>query len=126
MSQHEQRQRERKRPRKVRLGFWCPSEIDDVLTQLVLAGTHEDRSKAVVALLRKAIADDNLLPPELEGKVRGVSAALQRCREAVVVQCVSGMMEYIDSEGAVVPMIFEEIRLRKRHLQNDMPRLTAP
>jgi Arc/MetJ-type ribon-helix-helix transcriptional regulator len=99
--------------KKEKAGFWCPGDIDEAIKGLVERGVYQDRSKAIVGLLRTALHDDDQLPDDLQKRVETLATFLQRDAGAVVRQCVEGVLEMIDSPEAVTPLVVEEVRLRQ-------------
>lgn len=101
------------RPKKEKAGFWCPEDVDRALKDLVARKVYDDRSKAIVALLRAALQRDGRLPSDLQSRLDELAAYLQRSPEAVVVLCIEGILELIHATEPVVPLIVEEVGLRR-------------
>jgi Arc/MetJ-type ribon-helix-helix transcriptional regulator len=108
--------------KKEKAGFWCPEDVDEGIKSLIERGLYQDRSKAIVALLRNSLQTDKQLPGDLQKRVETLASYLQRDTDVIVRQCVEGILEMIDSSEAIVPLIVEEVRLRQEHGQKPTKR----
>jgi Arc/MetJ-type ribon-helix-helix transcriptional regulator len=108
--------------KKEKAGFWCPGDVDEGIKSLVERGLYQDRSKAIVALLRNSLQTDKQLPGDLQKRVETLASYLQREPSVVVRQCVEGILEMIDSPEPIVPLVVEEVRLRQEHSQKPAKR----
>ena len=103
--------------KKEKAGFWCPGDVDDGIRTLVEQGSYQDRSKAIVGLLRKSLDEKKNLPRDLQKRVDTLASYLQRDADVIVRQCVEGILEMIDSAEPMTPLIVEEVRLRQERTQ---------
>lgn len=103
--------------KKEKAGFWCPEDVDEGIKSLIERGLYQDRSKAIVALLRTSLQVDKQLPGDLQKRVETLASYLQRDTDIIVRQCVEGILEMIDASEPIVPLIVEEVRLRQEHGQ---------
>lgn len=101
--------------KKEKAGFWCPGDIDEGIKTLVEKGAYQDRSKAIVALLRQSLLAGKQLPSDLQKRVDTLASYLQRDPDVIVRQCVEGILEMIDAAEPIVPLVVEEVRLRQEH-----------
>jgi hypothetical protein len=109
----------RKKPfAKAKAGFWSPKDVQEGILALVENGTYADQSKAIVGLLRKALHDDTLFPSALQARIDHLASDLDRSPEAILRLCVEGMLEMIDGSETTVPLLIEEVRLRRRRDRN--------
>jgi hypothetical protein len=108
--------------KKEKAGFWCPGDIDEAIKDLVERGVYQDRSKAIVGLLRSALRDEDQLPDDLQKRVDSLASFLQRDASVVVRQCVEGVLEMIDAAETVTPLVVEEVRLRQDRGQKSSSR----
>ncbi len=108
--------------KKEKAGFWCPEDVDEGIKSLIERGLYQDRSKAIVALLRTSLQADKQLPGDLQKRVETLASYLQRDTDIIVRQCVEGVLEMIDSPEPIVPLIVEEVRLRQEHGQKPSKR----
>ena len=103
--------------KKEKAGFWCPGDVDDGIRTLVEQGSYQDRSKAIVGLLRKSLDEKKNLPRDLQKRVDALASYLQRDADVIVRQCVEGVLEMIDAAEPMTPLIVEEVRLRQERTQ---------
>ena len=108
--------------KKEKAGFWCPGDIDEGIRTLVERGTYQDRSKAIVALLRTSLQDNKRLPGDLHKRVETLASFLQRDVDTVIRQCVEGIVEMIDAPEPITPLVVEEVRLRLARSQKPTKR----
>jgi len=107
--------------RKEKVGFWCPPDVDEGVQKLLDEGRYQDRSKAFVDLVRKGLKSEKQLSPGVQKNVGLLGRILDREPEAIVNQCVEGVLTLINSDGTEMPLIFEEIRLRKNREKRPIP-----
>lgn len=91
-----------------------PPDVRQGTDLLIERGIYPDLSKTLVALLRKALSSEELLPPMIMERVDGLAEILQRSREAIIRQCVEDVLEMLNSNGGKTPLLIEEVRLRER------------
>ncbi|MDE1169721.1 MAG: hypothetical protein PW734_00695 [Verrucomicrobium sp.] len=103
--------------KKEKAGFWCPNDVDDGIRGLIERGVYQDRSKAIVGLLRNSLQGANQLPGDLQKRVDALASFLQRDSRVVIRQCVEGILEMIDAAEPTTPLVVEEVRLRQEHIQ---------
>ncbi len=102
------------RPKKEKVGFWCPDDIGLAVKDLIEKGVYADQSKALVVLLRTALQAQSRFPTDLQARMDDLAAFLQRDTDAIVRLCVEGILEMIDGKEATSPLIVEEFRLRQK------------
>ena len=103
--------------KKEKAGFWCPGDVDEGIKNLIERGTYQDRSKAIVGLLRNSLQANKQLPGDLQKRVDTLASYLQRDSDVIIRQCVEGVLEMIDASEPIIPLVVEEVRLRQEHSQ---------